>query len=247
MFEASVPVSTFRNVIDSVGVLVDECRMRIEADGLVIRAADPAVVAMVDVSLQAEAFETYEADGRTLGINLARLSEVLSVAEADDVLHLELNEDRRTLQAEIGSLSYTLGLIDPETIREEPDIPDLDAPAEIVLGADHLDRGITAADMVADQLRLRLDDTAETFFIEAEGDTDDVQIEIPDEQLTSLSPGTADSLFSLDYLKEMNRAIPNEADVRIDLGEEFLLSLQYTFDNADPKVAYRLAPRIQST
>ncbi|WP_435067961.1 DNA polymerase sliding clamp [Haloplanus sp. C73] len=246
MFKAIVSASTLRDALDSVSVLVDECKMRLNEDGLSIRAVDPANVGMVDLSLDAAAFESYEADGGVIGVNLARLEDIAGMGNAGDLVHLELDEETRKLHIRIDGLSYTLALIDPDSIRQEPDIPDLDLPAEIVVEGNQLDRGITAADMVSDHINLRVDEDAETFHIEAEGDTDDVDFELGTDVLIALEAGPADSLFSLDYLKDMNKAIPGDAEVTIELGEEFPVKLHYDFAEGLGNVTFMLAPRIQS-
>jgi proliferating cell nuclear antigen len=246
MFKAIVSASTLQDALDSVSVLVDECKIRLNEEELAIRAVDPANVGMVDLSLEAAAFESYEADGGVIGVNLARLQDIAGMANSGDLVHLELDEETRKLHIQIDGLSYTLALIDPDSIRQEPDIPDLDLPAEIVLEGAQIDRGITAADMVSDHIRLRVDEAAETFYIEAEGDTDDVDLALERGDLIDLTAGPADSLFSLDYLKDMNKAIPKDAEVVVELGEEFPVKLHYSFGEGMGNVTYMLAPRIQS-
>ncbi|TKX57911.1 DNA polymerase sliding clamp [Halorubrum sp. SS7] len=246
MFKAIVGASTFQDALDSVSVLVDECKIRLNEEELSIRAVDPANVGMVDLTLEAAAFESYDADGGVIGVNLARLEDIAGMANSGDLIHLELDEETRKLHIEIDGLSYTLALIDPDSIRQEPDIPDLDLASEIVVEGAQLDRGIKAADMVSDHIRLRVDETDEAFFIEAEGDTDDVNLELDREDLIALTAGPADSLFSLDYLKDMNKAIPSDAEVTVELGEEFPVKLHYGFAEGLGNVTFMLAPRIQS-
>jgi proliferating cell nuclear antigen len=246
MFKAIVGASTLQDALDSVSVLVDECKIRLNEDALSIRAVDPANVGMVDLTLEAAAFESYDADGGVIGVNLARLEDIAGMAGSGDLIHLELDEETRKLHIEIDGLSYTLALIDPESIRQEPDIPELDLPAEIVVEGAQLDRGVTAADMVSDHIRLRVAEADEAFLIEAEGDTDDVDLELAREDLIALTAGPADSLFSLDYLKDMNKAIPGDAEVTVELGEEFPVKLHYGFGEGLGQVTFMLAPRIQS-
>ncbi|WP_096390272.1 DNA polymerase sliding clamp [Halopenitus persicus] len=246
MFKAIVSASTLQDALGSVSVLVDECKIRLNEEELAIRAVDPANVGMVDLSLEAAAFESYEADGGVIGVNLARLQDIAGMANSGDLVHLELDEETRKLHIEIDGLSYTLALIDPDSIRQEPDIPELDLPAEIVLEGAQIDRGITAADMVSDHIRLRVDEAAEAFSIEAEGDTDDVDLKLERDDLIDLTAGPADSLFSLDYLKDMNKAIPKDAEVVVELGEEFPVKLHYSFAEGLGNVTFMLAPRIQS-
>jgi len=246
MFKAIVSADTLTDALDSVSVLVDECKIRLNDEEFSIRAVDPANVGMVDLSLDAAAFESYEADGGVIGVNLGRLEDIAGMANSGDLIQLELNEETRKLHIQIDGLSYTLALIDPDSIRQEPDIPELDLPAQVVLEGSQLDRGITAADMVSDHISLRVDDADEAFYIEAEGDTDDVDLKLTSDDLIDLTAGAANSLFSLDYLKDMNKAIPKATEVTVDLGEEFPVKLHYEFAEGLGHVTYMLAPRIQS-
>jgi proliferating cell nuclear antigen len=225
---------------------VDECKIHLEEGGLEIRAVDPANVGMVDLTLDSSAFEAYEADGGLIGVNLVRLQDIAGMADSDQLVHLELDEETRKLHISIDGLEYTLALIDPESIREEPDLPDLDLPATIVIEGRDIDRAVTAADMVSDHIELGVDEDEESFYVKAEGDTDDVHLELDEGDLISLVVGSASSLFSLDYLKDMNRAIPADAEVTAELGEEFPVKLHFAIAEGEGTVTYMLAPRIQS-
>ena len=246
MFKAIVSAETLRAALDSVSVLVEECKLRLEDDGLEIRAVDPANVGMVDLTLSAAAFESYETDGGVIGVNLSRLEEFAGMADSGQLIQLELDEETRKLHIQIDGLEYTLALIDPDSIRQEPDIPDLDLPATVVIEGRDIDRAVRAADMVSDHIALGVDDAAETFYVEAEGDTDDVHLELGRDDLIDLTAGAARSLFSLDYLKDINKAIPKDGEVTLELGEEFPVKLHFEIAEGMGEVTYMLAPRIQS-
>jgi len=246
MFNAIVSADTLRTALDSVSVLVEECKLRLEEDGLEIRAVDPANVGMVDLTLSASAFESYETDGGVIGVNLSRLEDIAGMADSDQLIHLELDEETRKLEIAIDGLEYTLALIDPDSIRQEPDLPDLDLASEIVLEGRDVDRAVTASDMVSDHVALGVDETDELFYVDAEGDTDDVHLELGREDLIDLTAGPARSLFSLDYLKDMNKAIPNDAEVTMELGEEFPVKMHFDIAEGQGSVTYMLAPRVQS-
>jgi proliferating cell nuclear antigen len=246
MFKAIVSSGTLRAALDSVGVLVDECKIRLDEDELTIRAVDPANVGMVDLSLAPSAFESYETDGGVIGVDLSRLEEMVKMASADQLVHLELDEETRKLHIQFDGLEYTLALIDPDSIRQEPDLPDLDLPAEIVLEGNHIDRAVKAADMVSEHIVLGVNDEEDHFYVDAQGDTDDVHFELDREDLIDLTSGDAHSLFSLDYLKEMNKAIPGDAEVTVELGDDFPVKLHFDIAEGRGNVTYMLAPRIQS-
>ncbi len=246
MFKAIVSAEVLQEALDSVSVLVDECKIHLDEDGLVIRAVDPANVGMVNLELSAKSFESYEADGELIGINLIRIDDIAGMAEAGQLIQLELNEETRKLHIQMDGLEYTLALIDPDSIRQEPDLPDLDLPATIVLEGRDIDRAVKAADMVSDHIALGVNTDKETFYVDAEGDTDDVHFELTRDDLIDLTIGDAHSLFSLDYLKDMNRAIPNNGEITLNLGEEFPVQIQYEIAEGHGNVVFMLAPRIQS-
>jgi len=246
MFKAIVSADTLKETLDSVSVLVDECKIHLDEDGLSIRAVDPANVGMVDLDLGAAAFESYEADGGIIGVNLSRLEDIAGMADAGQLVQLELDEETRKLHIQIEGLEYTLALIDPDSIRQEPDIPDLDLSAHVVVEGKDIDRAVRAADMVSDHIALGVDTADELFYVDAEGDTDDVHLELTRDQLIDLEAGDAHSLFSLDYLKDMNKAIPKDAEVELELGDEYPVKLHYDIAEAQGRVTYMLAPRIQS-
>jgi len=246
MFNAIVRAETLQATLDSVGVLVDECKIHLDDGGIEIRAVDPANVGMVDLSLDAEAFESYEADGGLIGVNLVRLQDIAGMADSDQLVHLELDEETRKLHISIDGLEYTLALIDPESIREEPDLPDLDLAATIVIEGRDIDRAVTAADMVSDHIELGVDESDEVFYVKAQGDTDDVHLELDADDLIDLVVGPASSLFSLDYLQDMNKAIPKDTEVTMELGDEFPVKLHFDIAEGEGEVTYMLAPRIQS-
>lgn len=246
MFKAIVSADTLRETLDSVSVLVDECKIHLDEDGLSIRAVDPANVGMVDLDLGAAAFESYEADGGIIGVNLSRLEDIAGMADADQLVQLELDEETRKLHIQIDGLEYTLALIDPDSIRQEPDIPDLDLSANVVIEGADIDRSVRAADMVSDHIALGVDAADELFYVDAEGDTDDVHLELTRDDLIDLDAGDAHSLFSLDYLKDMNKAIPKDAEVELELGDEYPVKIHFDIAEAQGHVTYMLAPRIQS-
>ncbi|MGB9986880.1 DNA polymerase sliding clamp [Salarchaeum japonicum] len=246
MFKAIISADTLRTTLDAVSVLVDECKIHLNEDGLAIRAVDPANVGMVDLELSSDAFESYDADGGLIGVNLSRLEDIAGMADAGQLIHLELDEETRKLHIQIEGLEYTLALIDPDSIRQEPDLPDLDLPATVVIEGADLDRAVRAADMVSDHIALGVDEADELFYVDAEGDTDDVHLELGVDDLIDLEVGPAHSLFSLDYLKDMNKAIPKDAEITAELGDEFPVKLHFDLAEGQGSVTYMLAPRIQS-
>lgn len=245
-FRAVIDVGTIRTAVETVGAVVRECRLRLEPDGLHIAATDPATVASITLGLGADAFETYDATGGRIGIDLDRLDEILGVADRDRLVKLTLDPETRKLHIRVGSLEYTMALIDPDSIRSPPDPENLDFEftAEAVVESDALGRAVRAGTMVADHIVIHMDDTTGVLAVEAEGDTDDVSLALDGDDLIESSPAEAKSLFSLDYLADIDRAIASDTELRLQFGTEIPLAIDYEFADEIGRVEYVLAPRM---
>lgn len=243
--DAVVDAERLGSALSVVGALVDECRIELAVDGLRVRAVDPANVAAVSVDVPAAAFSEYDAGGETVGIDIERFTEVVGLADAGTTVRLALDAERRRLHLLVGELSYTLGLIDPEAIREPLDPAEMtyDCPASLALPGSDVGRIVDAADMVADHLTLGVDADAEEFYAEASGDTDDVALSFPAEELRAFDPADAESLFSLDYLRELSRPIPAETAVTVELGADQPVVLSFDVGESG-EATYLLSPRL---
>lgn len=249
-FSAIVDADTLTDALDPVTALVNECKIRTNDNGLSITAVDPANVGMVDMSLDAGACASYSPRDRDtpLGVNLKRLTDVIGMADSGDMVALELDDETRKLHIEIDGLEYTLALIDPESIRQEPDLPDLDLAATYVFEGRRLDRAVTAAEMVSNHIAIEAVGEDELVF-SADGDTDDVTETLTGDQLLSgrhEGDGAAESLFSLDYLADIASVIGSDDELSLRIGDEFPLKLHYTREDGGISVTNMLAPRIQS-
>ena len=247
-FHAIVDADFMQRIVGLAHALVAECRIRLDEDGIKITAVDPATVAAVDLKLDHKAFETYEGAAGHVGVDLERLDEVLGMADADQLVEFRLDAETRTLHISIGELEYTLGLLDPETIRSPPDLSKLtsDSTGEVVLDSGEFDRAVKAADMVSDHVAFGIDAADETFYVEAEGDTDDVSLVQGADELAALTPEAAHSLFSIDYLQSIDRELPRGVEVALQVGTEEPLVVSFEFSEGAGSAEYFVSPRISS-
>ncbi|MDY7081363.1 MAG: DNA polymerase sliding clamp, partial [Halobacteria archaeon] len=239
MFHSEIKAGLLKSAVDTVNVLVDECKVRIDEDGLGIKAVDPANVGMVELDVPADSFEAFDADEELLGLNLTRFKDIIGMANKGDTVELELDEETHKLKIRIDGLKYTLSLIDPDSIHQEPNVPDLDLAGEVVVAGQEIKRGVKAAGMVSDHMAFGIEDGA--FYMSAEGDTDDVRVELGDDDVISIeSDGDARSLYSLDYLDSMSKAIPGDAQVMLEIGTDYPVKMNYELADGEAKVTYLL-------
>jgi len=245
-FQAAIRASHLKNVLSPLRALVDEARVRITGDGLTVRAVDSANVAMDDLELGAAAFESFEASPGTLGLDLDRLADPVGLASKNDLIQLYLDPESGKLIVLVDGLRYSLACLDATTIRAEPTLPEFDLPATVNVNREALQRGVKAADLVADHIRIRMEDGGEALVVKAEGDTDTVTLELDGDDIDIVTAGDASALFSLDYLKKLVRTIPKGTTVTIDLGESFPLILSYALAEGEGTITRMLAPRIET-
>jgi len=244
-FDATADSDTLATALDALAVLVDECVLRVASDGLAVDAMDPATVGMVSLNLDADAFDAYDAPDADLrlGIPLDRLRDVVGIADTGQPVRLAFDAETRTLHVRVGELAYTLACIDPDAVRSPPDRIDLEEQyaASATLDGAAFARAVDAADMVADHLALGTDDA---LYVRADGDTDSVEVEFPAEDCAALDPGPAHSLFSLQYLASVAKALPSDREVDLRFGEEAPIEAAFDIADGDGRVTFVVSPRM---
>lgn len=244
MFKAIIESEKLKEMIESVSSIVDEGKLNLSSDGISIKAVDPANVAMVSLNLNSDAFEEFNASEGELGVDLKRLGDIVDMAQKAEMVELELDEEQHKLIIRMSGLTYKIALLDPASIRKEPKIPQLELPATIVLSGNDLKRAVKAAEKVSDHMCMGVE--GETFYLEAESDSDRMRLDIVKDQLVSIRPGDARSLFSLDYLSDMIKAAGKANEVTVELGRDFPTKINFQIANGSGDVSYLLAPRIES-
>ena len=262
MFEAKIDANVLRECIEAITAIVDEGRLRIAEDGFKLRAVDPANVAMISFELQSDAFddfrfaakeaesgaeteaETTESKAETeIGIDFVKLLGILGIGGREEV-ELELDEHAQKLFTRMGSLAYTISLLDPSSLRKEPKVPELEFPVQVIIETEEFRRTIRAAEKIGDHIMLGVD--GEVFYMEAEGEMDKLRLGLRKEQLIHLTPGTLHSLYSLDYISAMSKGMSHAENITLNLGKDYPLQMEFEVAEGKGKVSYLLAPRIES-
>lgn len=247
---------TLSTALSGVNQLVEECKMQLTDSGIQVQAVDAADVAMVDLKLSADAFDSYDVEPRTLGINLNRILTLINQIanqptidgeNEDIVLTLDFDLKSRKLSLEGGIHSFSMALIDPDSIREEPDIPEFSMSAKAIIQKKFFDDCITAADTLDDKVIFGVDTDSDNFYMESHGDTDDWRMEMDENTgLESLETAPANAHFGLDYLKGFKKAVRTKNLVCIELDQDYPLRLSSSIANGDGDIAYNIAPRVEA-
>jgi len=244
MLHAKVKSETLKGIVDIVSTLVDEAKFNVAADKLTLKAVDPAHVAMVNMTVQKDAFDEYSADETELGVDLDKMKEVLRLSKAGEVMELQQDEERNRLVINVGNITRRMNLVDT-TGMSDPKVPNINLPAKVAVNSDELQKGIKAAESVSDHIALTA--SPDGFEMFSEGETDSVSLKLPKDLLVSLEcKEKVRSLFPLDYFSNMVRAIPSGTVVTLSVGNDYPVKLEFTMADGKATVDYLLAPRIES-
>ncbi len=246
MLKATIDADILKESIDALSALVTECRLHTDENGMITRAVDTANVAMVSLTLKKEAFESYSSSKNELGLDIAKMKNIFSMMGKNDIITLELPENSHKLKISFEGYRYSLTLLDPNTIRKDPNPPNIDLPGKVVLSGAELNNAIKAATVVSDKIALGIDPSAQIFYMTAEGDTDHIRREFGKDEVNFLNSVEVRSLFSLDYLKDMGRVMGRAAEVELSLGLDHPAKFSFYIAAGNGHVEYLLAPRIEA-
>lgn len=244
MLHARCKADVLKTLIDATSTLVDEVKINVAPEGLNLKAVDPAHVAMVELNLKSGAFQEYKADAMEMGVDLEKFKEVLKLASGDDEVEMDFDPTGHRLVMKIGNVTRRMSLVDTSGMSD-PKVPKLDLPAKVVVMPSELERGIKAAEAIADHVALVAD--KDGFELLAEGDTDQVHLKLDKSMLAELKVSErAKSLFSLDYFSNMVKAAKSSQGIELHLGTDYPVRMEFDLAGGNGHVTYLLAPRIES-
>ncbi len=247
MFKAEIRADTLKGLVNVISTLIDEVKFTISPEGMTLRAVDPAHVAMIELNIEAGAFEAYAADQTEIGLDLDKVKDVLKLSSSGDIISMEQDEGFGRLIFRVGNITRRMNLVDTSSMND-PKVPQLELSANIEVPVSELQRGIKASENISDHIALTI--TGDYFELACEGDTDSVNLKLDKSQLTSLNVNEEGSkycsLFPLDYFSNLIKAVPSDATVKIDLDNDYPVMLNFALAEGKGSVKYLLAPRIES-
>jgi len=232
--------------VSIISDLVTEGRFKITSDSMQLVAMDPANVAMVIFNLFSSCFTEYNVDKEMeIAINLSNLKQILRRAKPEDMLSLELGDDKLKIIMKSNTLrSFSLPIIDLE--EKEQKIPELKFSVSIKTSSAILSEAIEDADIVAESVNFIVEPKKLTIL--GEGDLSQAKVEIKADEETNIEFDNSDKVkakYSIEYLKKMISASKLTDDVIIRLNKDYPLKLEYNLIDK-LQLSFILAPRVEN-
>ncbi|MFY4814792.1 hypothetical protein ACOJIV_19165 [Haloarcula sp. AONF1] len=242
--QISGEVRLFEQIFAAAGTVTDKTRLGIAESGIAIRAADQQGHAMVDLRVSASSFSTFDAGRGTLGVDVGRVRDALSIGDAGDLAQFALDAANSTLEINIDGITRTIYLEAVESLRYPVEMPEIDIPATVHLSPNDISLGLEAADMLADRFDLSVDsDTGEMQFA-ADGDTDSMTYRWDDTDLIAFEPADVEVKLDSSLVKSANAGLPDGTNRVLHIGDSVPLVLKSEFPDADGAMQFVIAPKL---
>jgi proliferating cell nuclear antigen len=238
---------TWQALIGAISALVDEANFEVSPQGITLRAMDPSRIAMVDFELPKSAFSNFECDEEArIGINIDEMEKIVKRAGSGNSLTLGLDREKNRLAITLEGRtrrSFNISLIDLGADR--PPSLNVDFDVNIKITADTLKELIQDADIISDFITI--DAAPETLIISARGDTGTLNVKIGKDEEALLEytvKKPAKSLYALEYLNDMMKAVAASDTVQLEFGKGTPIKLLFAVSSGG-HITYFLAPRVE--
>lgn len=260
-----------RHVIETF----EECKLRVTDEGIGFCAVDPGNVAMFHVKISPKHFESFEVENPGIvGVSIEDLRDWIKTSSTDNVeVTIDGNENQLRIGGMNGRIHAGGATIDPDSIRSQPDFPNLDLPAKVRIKnilhlTSYLDQLSSGEHVMAVASRNGIS-------FRTDRDISDVVLTLPSDDnvggngdVTVITTGDSGSLgdtsseveslhgnadversfFSADYLigafKKLLKRHKDGASYELLMGTEFPMKLKRECEYQEDRLDFMMAPRI---
>lgn len=237
------------DIADALDPLVIEANFQWLPGRLRIWEVDPANVASVYIDLNTEESDqiqhySVQDGGFKNGLKLSTLDNLLGYADADDLVQVEFSESHNwRYHFDFPQAEADVGGIDPDSMRNPPDRPSIDWPAQFTLSGESFKDAVDLNNMFSDHHTIRAGDGQVQFV--AEGDTDGGTFTLEEgegELEFHQHPDSAqEAIFSLDYMGDISKPLKNVDQITMHVSDNHPVLIEADL------FEYILAPRIDTS
>ncbi len=234
-------------IINALSSLIDEGTIKINEEGLRLRAMDPSKIAMIDFEMPRDAFDEYESDGElTIGVNFDELKKIVKRGSAKEKVQLEVPSGSARFKITLkgkATRSFSVPLIDVE--YEELPTPSLTYNVKATVMADILEDALKDVELVSDYVRFEARSNA--IIVKGQSDKGEVEASLTSETGALLELDVKEesvASYSLEYLMDMVKANKAAEVATLEFSTAMPLSLTFPIPGGGT-IKYFLAPRLE--
>ena len=230
-----------KDCLETICIIIDELVFEADSEGIRLRALDKSHISFIDMEWKSILFDTYQcSEPCSFTVDASELLKIIKRIKGDDVLSAGLDESNLILTYNGDSTrTFKLRLIDGE--YETPVPPTVNYPVHLSIPTDVFNDAITDAELYGEKISLSCDN--DYFITSADGEFGVNH----NRYLHGESIGDyVKSTYSIPKIKEMLKAKGLSHEVRLGLGDDLPLTLEYHSPTNDYKLGFLLAPRIET-
>lgn len=230
----------------AISKIIEEASLRVDQDGVKLRAMDPSGVVLVDFHIPSSAFYEYNVPGEALiGLNMEEFAKILRRAKKGDELLLELEAPNKlsvVLEGR-GSRRFTLTTIDT-SYQEIPEISFEEIAKSKILPKTFKDI-IRELEPLSDSIEFQVPEDGDVLIVRAESELAEAEVMLSVSSgalLDFSSTGPARSKYTMDYLSDIVVASQVAETMQITFGNDTPLRLIYELPEGG-MLQFYVAPR----
>ena len=147
MLNVTARQDLMNKIVETLGVVVEDARFEFKEDKMQATVVDASHVAMIDMKVDAAAFDTWEIEENDLALELRKVKELISLGGADDLIEMAYTKDSGVLTLNLGKIDRNIRPLDPSTVTS-PNLPNIDIPSSIEINGASLAQALRAAKQV---------------------------------------------------------------------------------------------------
>ncbi|MEC7989151.1 MAG: hypothetical protein VX151_04355, partial [Candidatus Thermoplasmatota archaeon] len=104
MLNVTARQDLMNKIVETLGVVVEDARFEFKEDKMQATVVDASHVAMIDMKVDAAAFDTWEIEENDLALELRKVKELISLGGADDMIEMAYTKDSGVLTLNLGKI-----------------------------------------------------------------------------------------------------------------------------------------------
>ena len=243
---STIDLSTYRNVVNAIGLIQEEAVFTSTPEGTMYRAMDPSHVMLVDIQIPPEACEKYESNGlRKWCIRTDDMAKIRARAEKNERVEFHVSEDAGKMKISLVGRrrrEYENPLI--ESSMSDCPLPKLTFDAMFVVAKKEFENVLK--DIAVKSNHVNIEAEKGVVFFSGKGDLGKASTSLKKDELCVLEvQKESKSTYSLEYIQKLLKAVDCES-VKLEYSSQTPLRIEMQI-GLDPecRIHYYLAPRVQ--
>jgi DNA polymerase III sliding clamp (beta) subunit (PCNA family) len=224
MIRGTINTDCLKSWIKPVIIFFDHARLQNQPDSLELYAVKQSRVGWVTASLSKSAFDSLTTSSNSMILPIETLFSILSLLEGKSQITIDILDEANQMHLYSDDLKYRETLDRHFRFPQIYDYPELNNPAEVCLSGDSLNRGVSSALNISSHIELKIDKDGLQIF--AKDDLTEVQGTYGNSR-TGAQYNNSFTLFDLPLFNLIQQTIPDEVTVKLSLGKEGPLLVEY--------------------